>query len=331
MGRTGPGLGSFGKHAGRGRRRGARRIGRPGAGGSGRRGTGLAVFPRFPLRAGTAATATATTALLQAAQHLAQRFNFAFVTRLLAICFLQKLEDQFHLIERITKIIDDNFDILNGLTQGSGFRRARGRNVDARLLAWLKARPRSLRRGRRWRRRGDRGAARSLIVVVLLLVTILGGRFVLFVAFPIVLAVTARFDIIVASRLPGVIVIRVLIGITVAFAFGFVRSEDGLVIVGAERFRSGWFIGRVEARVEARVDGSGSRGGMGPAGRRFDGGRLGSRGGNAFGLFGLRRVAGGRRGRRGGLIARSTTAPASGSSPARTTRPRRGSRGGLGF
>jgi len=52
---------------------------------------------------------------------LAQRINLAFVSRLLPLGFFQKFQHQFHLIQRITQIIDDDFNIGDRLAEGGRF------------------------------------------------------------------------------------------------------------------------------------------------------------------------------------------------------------------
>ena len=75
-----------------------RRGGRPG-GASGRT---VLEFARW-----TGATTSSSSALLDAADYLAQGINFAFVPGLLAFGFLKQFQHELHLIQCIAQVVDD--------------------------------------------------------------------------------------------------------------------------------------------------------------------------------------------------------------------------------
>lgn len=53
--------------------------------------------------------------LLDAPDHLAQGLDLALVGGLLAFGFLQQFQDEFHLVEGIAQIVDDQFHVGDGL------------------------------------------------------------------------------------------------------------------------------------------------------------------------------------------------------------------------
>ncbi len=190
----------------------------------------------FPSRIVAGRTRSAAL-LLEAADHLTQRVDLPFVPGFLPLGFLQQLQHQLHLIQRVAQVVDDHFNIFNGLPQGGWLHRSRRRRqIDGRArsgrrlgtLTRLMLMMPVLGSGHRLM---DRSLRRLILIPILILIRIL----VVAVFLIIEALLVVRVVVLVGPGLVAVVVTVVAVFRSSAVGFPVFR-EDGLVLVGAERF-----------------------------------------------------------------------------------------------